>query len=95
MKFEQYSAKYGYFSFNYTVVRRERKTLEIAVEPDSTVRVAAPKSASPERIAQKVKKRASWILQQQGDTLSNSHLERQCAAISLEKHIYTWVGSIG
>jgi predicted metal-dependent hydrolase len=65
MKSEQYSAEYGCFSFNYTVVRRERKTLEIAVEPDSTVRVAAPRSASSERIAQKVKKRASWILQQQ------------------------------
>jgi predicted metal-dependent hydrolase len=65
MKPEQYSAEYGCFSFNYTVVRRERKTLEIAVEPDSTIRVAAPKLASPERIAQKVKKRASWILQQQ------------------------------
>jgi predicted metal-dependent hydrolase len=63
MKPEQYSAEYGCFSFNYTVVRRERKTLEIAVEPDSTIRVAAPKLASPERIAQKVKKRASWILQ--------------------------------
>ena len=65
MKSEQYSAEYGCFSFNYTVVRRERRTLEIAVEPDSTVRVAAPQLASPERIAQKVKKRASWILQQQ------------------------------
>ena len=65
MKSEQYSAEYGCFSFNYIVVRRERKTLEIAVEPDSTVRVAAPKSAGAERIAQKVKKRASWILQQQ------------------------------
>jgi predicted metal-dependent hydrolase len=65
MKSEQYSADYGFFSFNYTVVRRERKTLEIAVDPDSKVRVAAPQSASPERITQKVKKRASWILQQQ------------------------------
>ena len=65
MKSERYSVEYGCFSFNYTVVRRERKTLEIAVEPDSTVRVAAPQSASPERIAQKVKKRAPWILQQQ------------------------------
>ena len=65
MKPEQYNTEYGCFSFNYTVIRRERKTLEIAVEPDSTVRVAAPQSASPERIAQKVERRASWILQQQ------------------------------
>jgi len=65
MNSEQYSAEYECFSFNYTVVRKERRTLEIAVEPDSTVRVTAPRSASPEHIAQKVKKRASWILQQQ------------------------------
>jgi hypothetical protein len=42
-----------------------RKTLEIAVEPDSSVAIAAPVSASPESIAAKVRKRASWILAQQ------------------------------
>ena len=65
MKSEQCSIDYGKLSISYSVVRRKRKTLEIAVEPDTTVRVAAPQSASPERIAQKVKRRASWILQQQ------------------------------
>ena len=94
MKCELHSVQYGKLSIDYTVVRRKRKTLEIAVEPDSTVRVAAPKSASPERIHQKVKKRSSWIPSSR-DTSSNSHLERQGAAISPEKHIYTWVGSIG
>ncbi|QOY90178.1 M48 family metallopeptidase [Paludibaculum fermentans] len=65
MKLEQYSIDYGRYSISYTVVRRVRKTLEIAVEPDSTVSIAAPISASAESIAAKVRKRAPWILAQQ------------------------------
>jgi|SRR5579871_5458710 len=65
MKREQHSIEYGKHSISYTVVRRARKTLEIAVEPDSTVSIAAPLSASPEDIAAKVRKRAPWILAQQ------------------------------
>ena len=65
MKFEQNSIDYGKHSISYTVVRRARKTLEIAVEPDSTVSIAAPISASSESIAAKVRKRAPWILAQQ------------------------------
>lgn len=65
MKSEQYSIDYGKHSISYTVVRRARKTLEIAVEPDSTVSIAAPISASVESIAAKVRKRAPWILAQQ------------------------------
>jgi predicted metal-dependent hydrolase len=56
---------YGAVSIPYTVVRRRRKTLEIAVEPDSSVSVAAPISASAEFIRAKVRKRAAWILKQQ------------------------------
>lgn len=65
MKCEQYSIDYGKHSISYNVVRRARKTLEIAVEPDSTVSIAAPISASPASIAAKVRKRATWILAQQ------------------------------
>lgn len=65
MSFEQHSIDYGKHSISYTVVRRVRKTLEIAVEPDSTVSIAAPISASRESIAAKVRKRAPWILAQQ------------------------------
>jgi predicted metal-dependent hydrolase len=65
MKCEQHSIEYGKLLINYTVVRRKRKTLEIAVEPDSTVSIAAPFSASLENIEGKVRKRAAWILKQQ------------------------------
>jgi predicted metal-dependent hydrolase len=49
----------------FTVVRRERKTLEIAVEPDTTVVVAAPRNASMEAIVEKVNRRAAWVQRQQ------------------------------
>jgi predicted metal-dependent hydrolase len=62
---EQYSVEYGAVSIDYTVARRKRETLEIAVEPDSKVSVVAPISASTECIRKKVRKRAPWILKQQ------------------------------
>ena len=65
MKLERNSIEYGRLSIKYVVVRRKRRTLEIAVEPDLTVSIAAPLTASPESIAAKVRKRAPWILAQQ------------------------------
>jgi hypothetical protein len=65
MKSDHYSIEYGKLSISYSIVRRMRKTLEIAVEPDTTVSVASPMTASPESIAAKVRKRAAWILAQQ------------------------------
>lgn len=65
MRSEKNSLEYGDVTIDYVVTRRGRKTLEIAVEPDSTVNVVAPLAASEERIAQKVRKRAHWIIQQQ------------------------------
>lgn len=49
----------------FSVVRRDRKTLEIGVEPDTSVVVAAPRDASLRDIFSKVRKRASWIRSQQ------------------------------
>jgi len=65
MKCGEYSIDYGKLVIRFTVVRRKRKTLEIAVEPDSTVSIAAPLSASLESIERKVRKRAAWIQEQQ------------------------------
>lgn len=56
---------YGGHRIDFAVVRRRRRTLEIAVEPDATVVVVAPMDARPEAIAEKVRKRAAWIRRQQ------------------------------
>lgn len=70
---------YWKHSIRYTVIRRGRKTLDIAVEPDSTVSIAAPISASSESIASKVRKRAAWILARRGS--SRGCTARGCAGL--------------
>jgi len=56
---------YGRHRIAFTVAPRARRTLEIAVEPDGRVTVAAPRDAVPEAIDDKVRQRAAWILRQQ------------------------------
>lgn len=56
---------YGSQRIAYTVTPRARRTLEIAVEPDGKVVVAAPQDADSEAIDDKVRQRAAWILRQQ------------------------------
>lgn len=60
-----FSLKYGSAQIDYRVVRRDRKTLEIAVEPNASVVIAAPENASQEVIEAKLRKRAAWVIRQQ------------------------------
>ena len=60
------------------VVRRRRKTLKIAVEPDASVVVAAPVDASIEAIADRVRKRAAWVRRQQRYVLVEGELRFNC-----------------
>ena len=64
MKTESSSISFGNQKIAYSIIRRERKTLEISVEPDTTVVVVAPINASCEAIANKVHKHATWVLKQ-------------------------------
>ena len=65
MSTERHSIRYGRRTIAFTVERRARRTLEIAVEPDGAVVVAAPRDASMAAIVEKVRKRAAWIRRQQ------------------------------
>jgi predicted metal-dependent hydrolase len=56
---------YGSHTILVEIVRRRRSTLEIAVEPDTRVVATAPLDASQEKIAEKIRKRATWVLRQQ------------------------------
>lgn len=62
---ERHSLNYGSQEIAYEIVRRPRMTLEIAVEPDTTVVVTAPKDAPLEAIEAKLLKRAAWVTRQQ------------------------------
>jgi predicted metal-dependent hydrolase len=57
--------EYGTHAIEFAIVRRNRKTLEIAVEPDMSVVVAAPLDAPIEAIRAKVRRKAAWVRRQQ------------------------------
>jgi predicted metal-dependent hydrolase len=56
---ERRSLLYGHSRIDYLIVPRPRKTLEIAVEPDTSVVVAAPIEATIEAIEELLRKRAA------------------------------------
>ncbi|UUX93811.1 M48 family metallopeptidase [Methanoplanus endosymbiosus] len=58
------SVEYGNRQICYEVACIERKTLEIAVNPDTTVTVRAPLNTPPEKVLKIVTKRARWITEQ-------------------------------
>ena len=87
MTTEQHSVLYGEHRIDFAIVRRERATLEIAVEPDATVVVAAPQDATLAVIDEKVRKRAAWIRRQQLTSFSSFHGHR-IASLSRARPTY-------
>ena len=65
MNVEHLTVQYGEHEIDVTLFRSDRKTLEIAVEPDASVSVTAPPDATLDVIEGKVRKRAAWIRRQQ------------------------------
>jgi predicted metal-dependent hydrolase len=65
MRVEQLTVQYGGHEINVSLVRRDRRTLEIAVEPDASICVTAPLEATLDAIKGKVRRRAAWIRRQQ------------------------------
>ncbi|WP_269937764.1 M48 family metallopeptidase [Arthrobacter sp. HY1533] len=62
---ELHTLQFGTSTIHYRVGFRDRATLAISVEPTGDVVVAAPQEAGFEAIAEKVRIRGRWILQQQ------------------------------
>ncbi len=55
----------GEVQLPYRLIYAERKTLGISVNPEGSVWVKAPLTATMEQIEQKLRKRAGWIIRQQ------------------------------
>lgn len=55
--------KYGTTNIAFSVVFKNRKTMEIAVEPPNIVTVTAPIGTDEHRILEKVQSKGSWIIQ--------------------------------
>jgi predicted metal-dependent hydrolase len=55
---------YGSKTVACRLIRRERRTLQISVNPDMSVEVVAPKAATEAAIRKRLNRRAPWILRQ-------------------------------
>ncbi|MEM5563962.1 SprT family zinc-dependent metalloprotease [Psychroserpens sp. AS72] len=80
--------QYGNSLIEYSLDFVERKTLGIKVYPDKSVKVLAPREASIEKIREKVKNKASWIIKQQDFFLSFYPLTPERKFVSGETHLY-------
>ena len=80
--------KYGNTLINYQLEFVKRKSLAIKVHPDKSVNVIAPKGSNIEKIREKVRKKASWIVRQQDFFLSFHPLTPARKFISGETHLY-------
>jgi predicted metal-dependent hydrolase len=88
MTIEARRMEFGGQVIDYTIVRRVRQTLEIAVEPDCSVCLVAPMDSTLEAIEAKLRKRAPWVLRQQ--RYFSQFLPRTTARrfIAGETHLY-------
>jgi predicted metal-dependent hydrolase len=82
------SIQFGSKQIDFFVTYSERKTLGITVMPDLTILVKAPLDTSLEKIKQKIKKKAPWILKQQSFFLSFHPKTPARKFISGETHLY-------
>ncbi|HLO55476.1 MAG TPA: SprT family zinc-dependent metalloprotease [Saprospiraceae bacterium] len=80
--------EFGSITIIYTLEYSERKTLGITVTPDMNVLVRAPLDASPDKIREKLKTKAPWIIKQKSFFLSFHPKTPERKYISGETHLY-------
>ena len=80
--------KYGTREINFNLIYRNRKTMSIEVEPNGEINVISPMGINEDTIIEKVKSRATWIVQKQYETkfISDTKIERE--AVSGESFMY-------
>jgi predicted metal-dependent hydrolase len=80
--------EFGSTAINFHLVYSDRKSLGITVMPTMEVWVKAPMDTSIEKIKEKIKKKAPWIIKQQNHFLSYQPKTPQRKYISGETHMY-------
>ncbi|MDP2215812.1 MAG: SprT family zinc-dependent metalloprotease [Methanolobus sp.] len=85
---ENRSFTYGQKTIEYRLIYAKRKTLEIAVHPDSTVIIKAPTGSEISLIEKKIHKRARWILKQVDYFRQFTPKTPERLYISGETHLY-------
>ncbi|MCF8372103.1 MAG: M48 family metallopeptidase [Bacteroidales bacterium] len=80
--------QFGSKQINFKVTFTDRKTLGITVSPDLAVLVKAPQDTPLEKIKEKLRKRAPWIIRQQSFFLSFHPKTPARKYLSGETHLY-------
>lgn len=81
--------QFGSKRIDYYLEYSERKTLGITVTPELSVLVRAPMDASLDKIREKLRKRAPWIIKQQSFFLSFQPKTPPRKFVSGETHLYS------
>jgi predicted metal-dependent hydrolase len=82
------TVRYGKEEIPFAVVFTSRKTLAIEVRPDLTVVVTAPAGTAPEKIRDRVARRAGWIRRQLNDFSQYQPATPPCRYVGGETHLY-------
>lgn len=82
------SIQFGSKQIDYQIEYSERKTLGITVTPDMDVLVKAPNDSTINKIEEKLKKKAPWIIKQQSFFLAYHPKTTERKYISGETHLY-------
>jgi predicted metal-dependent hydrolase len=82
------SIQFGSKKIHFRLVYSERKSLGITVTPDLEILVKAPVNTSMEKIKERIKKKAPWIIKQQGFFLSFQPRTPKRKYVNGETHLY-------
>ncbi|WP_245592121.1 M48 family metallopeptidase [Clostridiisalibacter paucivorans] len=83
MKFQ-----YGTKTIEFEVEYRDRKTLEIGIEPPDNIKVKAPKIATEEYILRVVKSKAKWITRKLFEFKDVEYIRRKKEYVNGESFMY-------
>ncbi|SCH01233.1 Protein of uncharacterised function DUF45 [uncultured Clostridium sp.] len=80
--------KYGTREISFNLIYRKRKTMSIEVEPSGEVNVISPLGVDKDIILEKIKSKASWIVQKQYEVkyVNDTRINRE--AVSGESYMY-------
>jgi predicted metal-dependent hydrolase len=81
--------QFGSRTIDFRLEYSDRKSLGITVTPEMEVLVKAPADTSMEKVKEKIRKKAPWIIKQQSFFLSFQP-KTPAENISVEKHICIW-----
>ncbi len=83
-----FSIQFGSITIDFRLEYSDRKSLGITVTPEMEVVVKAPSDTSMEKVKEKIRKKAPWILKQQSYFLSFQPKTPARKYVSGETHLY-------